>query len=128
MLKPWLLKLIIEKDKSISHLKKVIKVEQSQTFTNVDAKDIKLWKVPISDDHDDQLRNLILEDSDELLAIRKISKYFPDSPAEECIHVIVEPPETTATSEVLKLREEVASLKEKLSKSEYGVYFSPYMR
>ncbi|PKY27976.1 hypothetical protein RhiirB3_443917 [Rhizophagus irregularis] len=31
-------------------------------------------------DHVDPLSNLSLEDSDELLAIRKISKYFPDSP------------------------------------------------
>ncbi|RIA96160.1 hypothetical protein C1645_872229 [Glomus cerebriforme] len=36
--------------------------EQPQTFVNVDAKDIKLWKVPISDDHVDPLSNLSLED------------------------------------------------------------------
>ena len=82
----------INKDQLVGHLKKVIKAEQPQTFANVDAKDLKLWKVPISDDHDDQLRNLSLEDSDELLAIRKISKYFPDSPPEEHIHVIVKLP------------------------------------
>src|SRR5581483_8105024 len=112
----------IDKGQFIGDLKEAIKAKNPQTFTNVDAKDLKLWKVPISDDHDDQLRNLSLEDSDELLAIRKISKYFPDSPPEEHIHVLVSPPEATATSEVLKLREEVASLKEKLSKSEYGTY------
>src|SRR6266496_2955011 len=88
----------IEKDQLVGHLKKVIKAEQPQTFANVDAKDLKLWNVTIPGDHDDQLRNLILQDSDELLAIRKISKYFPDPPAEESIHVIVEPPETTTTS------------------------------
>src|SRR6266496_3691534 len=88
----------IEKDKSISHLKKVIKAEQPQTFANVDAKDLKLWKVEIPGDHNDQLRNLILQDSDELLAIRKILKYFPYSPPEEHIHVLVSPPEASATS------------------------------
>ncbi|UZO15865.1 uncharacterized protein OCT59_007275 [Rhizophagus irregularis] len=42
---------------------------------------------------DDQLRNLILQDSDELLAIRKISKYFPKFPPfPEHIHVIVKLP------------------------------------
>ncbi|GBC10145.1 hypothetical protein RclHR1_09390001 [Rhizophagus clarus] len=112
-------KVDIEKDKSISKLKEAIKAKNPQTFVNVDAKDLKLWKVPISDDHVNPLSNLSLEDSDELLVIKKISKYFPDSPPEEHIHVIVSPPEATATSEVLKLREEVASLKEKLSKSEY---------
>ncbi|RIA95351.1 hypothetical protein C1645_816855 [Glomus cerebriforme] len=46
-------------------------------------------------------------------------KDFEISPPEEHIHALVSPPKSTATSEVLKLREEVASLKEKLSKSEY---------
>jgi hypothetical protein len=114
----------IEKDKSISKLKEAIKAKNPQTFANVDAKDLKLWKVPISDDHDDQLRNLTLEDSDELLAIRKISKYFPDLPPEERIHVLVEPPETTATSdEVLELRKQLASMQELLNKSTHGMYF-----
>src|SRR5947209_10598322 len=85
----------IEKDKSISKLKEAIKEKNAQTFANVDAKDIKLWKVTIPGDRDNQLRNLILQDSDELLAIRKISKYFEDSPPEEHIHVLVSPPETT---------------------------------
>ena len=82
----------IEKDKSISHLKKVIKAEKQNDFAGVDADRLKLWKVTIPGDQDDQLRNLILQDSDELLAIRKISKYFPDSPPEEHIHVIVKLP------------------------------------
>ncbi|GBB96523.1 hypothetical protein RclHR1_27730005 [Rhizophagus clarus] len=109
----------INKDQLVGHLKKVIKAEQPQTFANVDAKDLKLWKVPISDDHDDQLRNLSLEDSDELLAIRKISKYFPDSPPEECIHILVEPPESTTTSsqEVKELLDQVTSLQALLNKS-----------
>ena len=113
----------IEKDKSISHLKKVIKAEQPQTFANIDAKDLKLWKVTIPGDQDDQLRNLILQDSDELLAIRKISKYFPDSPAEEHIHVLVEPPESTATSsqEVKELLDRIATLEASLNKSEHGM-------
>jgi hypothetical protein len=112
----------ISRDEPISELKKVIKAENAQTFANIDAKDLKLWKVPISDDHDDQLRNLSLEDSDELLAIRKISKYFPDSPPEECIHVLVSPPESTATSsqEVKELLDRIASLEEALNKNEYG--------
>jgi hypothetical protein len=82
----------IDKDQLVGHLKKFIKAEQPQTFANVDAKDIKLWKVEIPGDRDDQLRNLILKDSDELLAIRKISKYFSVTPPEEHIHVIVKLP------------------------------------
>ncbi|RGB35009.1 hypothetical protein C1646_742469 [Rhizophagus diaphanus] len=60
---------------------------------DIDRKNrLKLWKVTISGDQNDQLRNLILQDSDELLAIRKISKYFPESPPEEHIHVIIKLP------------------------------------
>ncbi|GBC07921.1 hypothetical protein RclHR1_00780001 [Rhizophagus clarus] len=55
----------IEKSKSVSKLKDIIKKKNAQTFANVDAKDIKLWK---------------------------ISKYFPDMPPEEHIHLIVKSP------------------------------------
>ena len=79
----------LSRDEPISELKDAIKAKNPQTFANVDTKDIKLWKVSIPGDQDDQLRNLILQDSDELLAIRKISKYFSDSPLEEHIHIIV---------------------------------------
>jgi len=113
----------INKDQLVGHLKKVIKAEKQNDFAGIDADKLKLWKVTIPGDQDDQLRNLILQDSDELLAIRKILKYFPDSPPEEHIHVIVPPPEsTTASSEVLELREQLASLRALLNKSEYGTY------
>src|SRR5436190_21765085 len=82
----------IDKDQLVGHLKKVIKAEKQNDFAGIDADRLKLWKVTIPGDQDDQLRNLILQDSDELLAIRKISKYFPDSPPEEHIHVIVKLP------------------------------------
>jgi hypothetical protein len=82
----------ISKDQLVGHLKKVIKAEQPQTFANVDAKDLKLWKVTIPGDQDDQLRNLILQDSDELLAINDIGDYWPTSPPKKHIHVIVKLP------------------------------------
>src|SRR5437764_643483 len=82
----------IEKDKSISHLKKVIKAEKQNDFAGVDADRLKLWKVTIPGDHDDQLRNLILQDGDELLAINDIGDYWPTSPPKKHIHVIVKLP------------------------------------
>src|SRR5205823_5266302 len=111
-------------DQLVGHLKKVIKAEKAPEFDNFPADKLKLWKVTIPGDHDDQLRNLILQDSDELLAIRKISKYFPDSPPEEHIHVLVEPPVSTATSnqEVSEIREQLASLQALLNKSTHGTY------
>ena len=82
----------IGRNQLVGHLKKVIKAEQPQTFTNVDAKDLKLWKVTIPGDQDDQLRNLILQDSDELLAINDIGDYWPTSPPKKHIHIIVKLP------------------------------------
>src|SRR3954447_23557217 len=82
----------IEKDKSISHLKKVIKAEKQNDFAGVDADKLKLWKVTIPGDQDDQLRNLILQDSDELLAINDIGDYWPTSPLKKHIHVLVKLP------------------------------------
>ena len=55
----------ISRDEPISELKKAIKAEKQNDFAGIE-------KVPISGDHDDQLRNLSLEDSDELLAINEI--------------------------------------------------------
>jgi len=111
----------IEKDQLVGHLKKVIKAEQPQTFANVDAKDLKLWNVTIPGDQDDQLRNLILQDSDELLAINDIGDYWPEKPPKRNIHVIVEPPETTTTSSrEQELLDQVASLQALLNKSVHG--------
>ena len=112
----------IEKDKSISKLKEAIK-EKIDVPANFKAKDLKVWKVKIPDDQDDLLSNLTLNDGDELLATKKISKYFPDSPPEEHIHVLVSPPEATATSSrEQELLEEVASLRALINKSTHGTY------
>ena len=82
----------IEKDKSISKLKEAIKAKKQNDFAGVDADRLKLWKVTIPGDQDDQLRNLILQDSDELLAINDIGDYWPTSPPKKHIHVIVKLP------------------------------------
>ncbi|CAG8629951.1 6373_t:CDS:1, partial [Dentiscutata heterogama] len=58
----------IEKGKSISKLKETIKAKNRQAFANVDAKDLKLWKVEIPDDRDSELANPALDV--ELLATR----------------------------------------------------------
>jgi hypothetical protein len=114
----------IDKEKLVSHLKEAIKAKNPQTFANVDAKDIKLWNVKIPDDQDDLLSRLTLNDGDELLATKKISKYFPDLPPEEHIHVLVEPPATaTASSREQELLDELTSLRALINKSVHGMYF-----
>src|SRR3954451_7614579 len=82
----------IEKDKSVGHLKKVIKAEKAPEFDNFPADRLKLWKVEIGGDHDDQLRNLTLLDQDELLAINDIGDYWTEKPPKRHIHVIVKLP------------------------------------
>ncbi|PKK58924.1 hypothetical protein RhiirC2_763058, partial [Rhizophagus irregularis] len=49
---------------------------------------------------------------------------WTEKPPKRNIHVIVSPPETTATSsqEVLELREKLASLQALLNKSTHGMY------
>ena len=77
----------------------------------------------IRDDHDDQLSNLSLQDRDELLATKKISKYFPDLPAEKCIYVIVFPSDFVDTSSrEQELLNRIASLEALLNKSVYDTY------
>src|ERR1044072_5766776 len=88
----------IDKDQLVGHLKDAIKAKNQNDFAGVDAVKLKLWKKEIPDDQDDLLSSLTLNDGDELLATKKISKYFPDSPPEEHIHVLVSPPESTTTS------------------------------
>src|SRR6266542_1738717 len=113
----------IDREKLVSHLKEVIKEKNAQTFANIDAKDLKLWNVTIPGDRDDQLRNLILQDSDELLAINDIGDYWPEKPLKKNIHVLVEPPETTTTSSrEQELLDQVASLQALLKKTTYGTY------
>src|ERR1044072_7001835 len=100
----------IDSGKLVSHLKDAIKAKKSPVFDNFPADELKLWKKEIPDDQDHLLSNLTLNDGDELLATKKISKYFPDSPPEEHIHVLVSPPEaTTASSREQELLEEIAS-------------------
>ena len=122
----------IDSEKLVSHLKDAIK-DKIDVPAGFKAKDLKLWNVTIPDDRDDLLSNLTLENNAELLATKKVSKYFPVSPAEEHIHVLVELPASTATSdEVLELRkqlasmqellEEVTSLQALLNKSTHGTY------
>ncbi|GBC30661.2 kinase-like domain-containing protein [Rhizophagus irregularis DAOM 181602=DAOM 197198] len=82
----------INKDQLVGHLKEAIKVKKQNDFAGVDADKLKLWKVMIPSDQDDQLRNLILQNSDELLAINDIGDYWPTPPPKKHIHIIVKLP------------------------------------
>ncbi|PKY18621.1 hypothetical protein RhiirB3_468668 [Rhizophagus irregularis] len=91
-------------------------------FVEPHEDELKLWKVEIGGDHlDDQLKNLKLNGSDELSAINEIGEYWTEKLPKKHIHVLVEPPvSTTASNEVLELREKLASLQALLNKSVHG--------
>ena len=111
----------ISRDEPISELKDAIKAKKQNDFAGVDADRLKLWKVTIPDDQDDLLSKLTLNDGDELLATREIGDYWTEKPPKRNIHVIISPPETTATSSrEQELLEEVASLRALINKSVHG--------
>ncbi|RGB23362.1 hypothetical protein C1646_633671, partial [Rhizophagus diaphanus] len=89
----------IGNSKLISNLKEAIKSRKQNDFAGVDADKLRLWKVKISDDNNNELRNISLHDQDELVATKKISKYFPNTPAEEHINIIISLPESTSTNQ-----------------------------
>jgi len=97
----------------------LLRQKKSPEFDSFPADKLRLWKKEIPDDQDDLLSNLILNDEPELRATREIGGYWTEKPPKRNIHVIVEPPESTATSsqEVLELREKLASLQALFSKS-----------
>ncbi|CAB5184262.1 unnamed protein product [Rhizophagus irregularis] len=87
----------INKNKTISELKSLIQKEKHNDFAGIDPDQLKLWQVEIPDDCFDELTNLQLLGNNELLATKKISKYFTKTPANEHVHIIVTLPETTKT-------------------------------
>jgi len=87
----------IERSKTISYLRELIKEKKAPRFNDVAADELTLWAVSIPDDDTAALEELVLENNKErgvqkLLPLRKISKVFPGKPADEYIHIIVERP------------------------------------
>ncbi|RGB25122.1 hypothetical protein C1646_772166 [Rhizophagus diaphanus] len=89
----------IEKNRSISKFKDAIK---EKIDDNVKAKDLKLWKVDISLEEENEKLELVNTKINvnikeelggvELLPLSKISKHFSSQPADEHIHIIVQRP------------------------------------
>ncbi|GBB93733.1 hypothetical protein RclHR1_22210002 [Rhizophagus clarus] len=82
----------IEKDRLVGHLKEAIKAKKQSDFAGVDADKLKLWKVEIPDDQDDQLANLLLNDQTELLVTRDIGDYWTGKPLKRHINIIISSP------------------------------------
>ena len=86
---------VINSAKRISYLKQLIKETRPEIYAHVNAIQLELWKVNIPDNACIQMLNL-REDGvngfELMLPTRIIDRYFPDEPAEEHIHVIIECP------------------------------------
>lgn len=75
----------INKNETISDLKKKIRLDQPRAFTKTDSKDLRLWMVNVRDDGQDEIRCNV-----ELMPTREIEEYWPETPAKNRIHVVVE--------------------------------------
>ncbi|RHZ58297.1 hypothetical protein Glove_374g15 [Diversispora epigaea] len=120
----------IAKSKSISFLKEVIKEKKKNDFATFDADKLKLWKVDIPTENENekltavQNINVNIKDDlggEELKPLSKISKHFPTEPPEEHIHIIVRRPDEKKRRFIAPLltRQTVSikSLKDKLRQS-----------
>jgi hypothetical protein len=89
----------VVKSKTVAILKDMIKEKQQPESNHICATQLSLWKVslPLDSSVDKVLKQLVLEDNitkgiQKLLPAKKLSSYFTDEPADEHLHIIIEPP------------------------------------
>ncbi|CAG8783025.1 10023_t:CDS:2, partial [Racocetra persica] len=63
----------IDGNKYISHLKDAIKKKKSPEYKHIAADKLRLWKIEISDSHDEEIANYSLNSQDELYATKTVS-------------------------------------------------------
>ncbi|GES84383.1 hypothetical protein GLOIN_2v1571020 [Rhizophagus clarus] len=90
---------------TVNRLKKAIKEEKAPEFDNYATDKLKLWKVDISLDEENEKLKLVNEkinvnikdelEGVELKPLSRISKHFSSQPADEHIHIIVQRPVET---------------------------------
>ena len=87
----------VNKTEAVSELRDAIKEKKQNDFANVDADKLKLWKVDISLEEENNKFELVntkinvnIKDElegEELPPLSKISKHFSSQPADEHIHI-----------------------------------------
>jgi hypothetical protein len=79
---------------SVGILKKVIKHEISESFPNIDARSLTLWKVSIPKDRLQQsLANLDLTNATSLSSMDDLDDVFSGEPHRKHLHLVVKPPD-----------------------------------
>src|SRR5689334_5574202 len=73
----------ISNNKLVSHLKDEIKKKKENNFCNIDADKLILWKVNISYDEEDTIKQLVLTETNtvkKMLPVLEIGEYFENAP------------------------------------------------
>jgi hypothetical protein len=77
---------------TVDDLKKLIKKEKQNKFSNIDADELRLWADSIPIDDATALEELELKHEEALIPTDDIAEVFPESPAKKHIHIIVKAP------------------------------------
>ena len=80
--------------KTVGELRKAIKAEKPNAFKDIDADSLALWRVTIPVVSVDKHKSIVLNklDSTELEPTDKLSVVFEETPLENTIHIIIQPP------------------------------------
>lgn len=79
----------INKEETVATLKDIIRDKHPRAFGDVDVTSLKLWKISIPCDKEDEFQTLTFQEKDKLLAFRVIEDYWNEETLKNHIHVIV---------------------------------------
>jgi hypothetical protein len=84
----------IARTESVGTLKRSIKDDNPESFRDVDARSLVLWKVsiPVNDGFKENVRKVELRDEDALSPVDRLSKVFLGQPEDGDLHIIVRSP------------------------------------
>ena len=79
---------------SVGTLKRSIRDDNPESFRDVDARSLDLWKVsiPVNDGFKENVRKVELRDEDALSPVDRLSKVFSGQPEDGDLHIIVRSP------------------------------------
>src|SRR4051812_24936501 len=90
---------VIARSRTVGTLKELIKQMKHPEFADLAADNLTLWgvSIPLDNNADNALKQLVLKDNEvkgiqKLLPAKRLSSYFSEEPAEEHVHVIIQPP------------------------------------
>ena len=83
--------IFIKKSALVDDLKKRIKEERNDRLANIGANFLTLYQVELTDD-EHILKNVTSKGLFALRPTKKLEFYFPSTPKNEMVHIIIEPP------------------------------------